>query len=255
MATSSVMTPAPDKGRAASWLADLEDAIEALTPVLATAMVLMAAAAFGLVYALLNPGTLRALLDSLAGTQPKVFWYLSRASAFVAFGLLWMSMVLGLAITNRLARLWPGGLTYTALHEHTSVLGLAFGVVHALFLLGDRYIGYTLPQLLLPFGNLDYRPAWVALGQAGLYLLIPVTLSFYLRRSLGPKMWRLVHAFSYAAFGLTLLHGLLAGTDSTAIGVLFFYWASFVSVAGLTAYRVLAGLAGQIDAARAEPAR
>lgn len=247
MTTLPTKPPAP---RPATLLDDTEDAVLTVAPTLLFGAVLAGAAALGLVYALLHPGTLRAMLDSLAGTQPKVYWYLSRASAFVGYALLWLSMVLGLAITNRLARLWPGGLTYTALHEHASLLGLAFGTLHALFLLGDRYIGYTLPQVLLPFGNLAYRPAWVALGQIAFYLLIPVTFSFYVRRSIGQKAWRLIHLVSYLTFGLTLLHGLLSGTDSTAAGVLFFYWGTFVSVAGLSAYRALTALARQVEPSR-----
>ena len=42
------------------------------------------------------------LLASFHGSAPKAYWYLSRASAFAAYGLLWSSMALGLAITNKL---------------------------------------------------------------------------------------------------------------------------------------------------------
>ena len=41
--------------------------------------------------------------DAPAGVEPKAYWYLSRSSAIVAYILLWISMVLGLAITNKLA--------------------------------------------------------------------------------------------------------------------------------------------------------
>lgn len=39
--------------------------------------------------------------ESLLGDKPKAYWYLSRASAFV---LLWMSMLSGVLISNKLAR-------------------------------------------------------------------------------------------------------------------------------------------------------
>jgi hypothetical protein len=45
---------------------------------------------------------------SLNGEAPKVFWYLARATAFASLSLLWVSMALGLSITNKMARLWPG---------------------------------------------------------------------------------------------------------------------------------------------------
>ena len=101
-------------------------------------------------------GGLAALSTALLGEHAA--WYLSRASAFVAYVLLWWSMVLGLSITNRLARLWPGGPAAADLHEHASLLGLAFGLLHALVLLGDAYIGYTLPQILIPFASVSYEP-------------------------------------------------------------------------------------------------
>ena len=40
-------------------------------------------------------------------------------------------MALGLGITNKMARLWPGAPAAFALHEYVSLLGLAFAVFHA----------------------------------------------------------------------------------------------------------------------------
>jgi hypothetical protein len=39
-------------------------------------------------------GWLTGMVSSLEGQQPTVFWLLSRASAVVAYGLLWLSMML-----------------------------------------------------------------------------------------------------------------------------------------------------------------
>jgi len=43
-------------------------------------------------------------------------------------------------------------LTFT-LHPYTSLLGLGFARADRLLLLGDRYIGYTRPQVLVPFAT------------------------------------------------------------------------------------------------------
>jgi predicted ferric reductase len=189
----------------------------------------------------LLPGWLPALNASIQSLDPKAYWYLSRAAGFGAFGLLWLSMVFGLLITNRMARLWPGGFTAFDLHQYTSLLGLALTAFHGLVLLGDRYINYNLPQLLIPFGSVNYRQAWVGLGQIGFYALVLTTLSFYARRSLGPRGWRIVHGVGYAGFIFALLHGLLSGTDSSAAPVLLFYWFTGVSTLALTIYRILVG--------------
>ena len=182
-------------------------------------------------------GGLAALTTALFGAHSA--WYLSRASAFVAYILLWWSMILGLSITNRLARLWPGGPTAADLHEHASLLGLGFGVLHALVLLGDAYSGYTLAQILVPFAS-SYRPAWVGIGQISLYLMALVTLSSYVRRWIGARAWRAIHFLSFALFVLALLHGVFSGTDSGLPWALWMYAGTGLSVVGMTIYRIVA---------------
>src|SRR5690349_11455487 len=63
---------------------------------------------------------------------PPDAWSITRASALVAYGLLWLSMLAGLSMTSRLSRLWPGGPTTFALHRFSSLLGLGFALLHAL---------------------------------------------------------------------------------------------------------------------------
>jgi predicted ferric reductase len=182
-------------------------------------------------------GGLAALGTALLGAQSA--WYLSRASAFVAYVLLWWSMVLGLSITNRLARVWPGGPAATDLHKHASLLGLGFGLLHALVLLADQYIGYTLPQILIPFASASYRPLWVGLGQIGLYLMALIMFSFYVRRWIGARAWRLIHYLSFAVFALALIHGLFSGTDGSTPWAIWMYVSTGVSVLAMTVYRIV----------------
>ena len=223
-------------------LAQIESAALAVAPFAVMVIGLIASVALAVAVLVLRPQTVQDLWASLAGDAPKVFWYLSRASSFVSFGLIALSMLLGLAITNKAARVWPGGPTFVALHEHTALTGLVFGVLHAAFLLGDRYIGYSFFQLLVPFASGDYRPFWVGLGQIALWTLAPVTLSYYVRRAIGQRAWRLIHYANFGIFGLILVHSLLSGTDSGLTVVRLAYWGAFVAVASLTLYRVLFAL-------------
>jgi predicted ferric reductase len=189
--------------------------------------------------AIVLPNWLPGLSQSLLGSEPKAYWYLSRASAMVAYGLLWLSMATGLIITNKLARLWPGGPIAFDLHQFTSLMGLAFALFHALILMGDKYINYDLAQVLVPFNSTGYKPVWVGWGQIGFYLLAIVGLSFYVRKRLGNRSWRLIHYFSFFMFALALLHGILAGTDSTAVAIQIFYWITGASLLFLLVYRIL----------------
>jgi predicted ferric reductase len=234
------ITPAPNPQGAPN---EVETILLTVAPfyMLVLTVILLGA---GLLLAMLFwPGWIASVGDSLAGVKPHAYWYLSRSSAMVSFVLLWCSMALGLAITNKMARAWPGGPTVAALHEYASLLGLAAGVFHALILLGDGYIGYTLNQILIPFAGDTYRPLWVGLGQVALYLSVLVTLSFYVRRWMGYRLWRLVHYLSFAVFLLALAHGLMSGTDSGTLLARDLYWVSAVSLAGLTCYRVMAARA------------
>lgn len=190
----------------------------------------------GLALLLARTGAAGTLAGVLLG--PHSAWYLTRASAFAAYLLLWWSMALGLAITNRLARAWPGGPSLGSLHEHASLLGLGFTALHALVLLRDQYIGYTLAEILIPFANTSYRPLWVSAGQVGFYLLALVVLSSYVRRWIGTRFWRLTHLLSFLAFVLALAHGVLSGSDTATGWAGAIYLASGLSLLVLTIYRV-----------------
>jgi predicted ferric reductase len=190
----------------------------------------------------LLPALLPGFLASIGGEAPKAFWYLSRSSAFVAYLLLWLSMVFGLVITNRMAKLWPGGPAAFELHQHVSLLAIAFALFHGLILMGDQFINVSFANVMLPFMMGSYRPIWVGLGQVGLYLSLLVTVTFYARKWLGGQRWRVIHLMSYLGFGLALTHGLLSGTDTLTIGALLMYAISGISVFFLTTYRILSGL-------------
>jgi predicted ferric reductase len=148
-------------------------------------------------------------------------------------------MVLGLLITNRTAKLWPGGPLAFDLHQYTSLLGLVFALFHGLILLGDRYIDYTLVQLLVLFASAGYKPLAVGIGQLAFWLLLLLALSFYIRQQIGRQVWRALHLSSFAVFLLALLHGITSGTDSGTAWAAALYWISGGSVLFLTVYRVL----------------
>jgi len=202
-------------------------------------LILVAAAGGALAAILVLPLWLPGLESSLMGSAPQVFWFLSRSSALVAYGLLWLSMCLGLMITNKMARLWPGGPLAFELHQHTSLLGVAFALFHGLILLGDRYLNPSLIQVVLPFGMVGYHPIWVGLGQVGFYFMAVVAFSFYVRKQITPRIWRSVHFLSFVSFAFALLHGITSGTDTSAIWVQGMYWGTGMIFLFLLIYRVL----------------
>ncbi len=201
---------------------------------------LLAAALAGAALAVVVlPPFVPALAQAASGESPKAYWFLARSSAFVAFVLLWLSTAAGLLMTGKLAQATLGQWLAFELHQFASLLGLAFALFHALILLGDRYINYSLAQLLLPFGSANYRPLEVGLGQLAFYMSAVIAFSFYVRRWIGTRLWRVLHFLSFAAFALALAHGIFSGTDTSAPWAQALYWAAGGSVLFLTIYRVL----------------
>jgi predicted ferric reductase len=203
-------------------------------------LVFLLAVFFGVIAAAyILPVWLPGFADSFSGPNPKAFWYLSRGSGFVSLGLLWISMMLGVGITNKLARIWPGIPSTAAIHEYTGLLGWFFAGFHALVLLGDRYSQYSLAQLLMPFGSVQYRPTWVGIGQLGLYVWFIIAVTFYVRRVIGKKTWRVVHYASFVCYLGVLVHGLMSGTDTARFWAQYFYWITAGSLLFLLVYRIL----------------
>ena len=148
-------------------------------------------------------------------------------------------MALGLGLSNKLARLWPGVPATFAIHEYVSLLGLAFALFHGLILLGDRYINFTVAQVFVPFATTDYRPTWVGIGQIGFYIWLIVALSFYVRSSIGQKTWRAIHYLSFVMYLMGLIHGLFSGTDTASNWAGWYYWTSGGSLLFLFVYRII----------------
>lgn len=166
---------------------------------------------------------------------------LARTGGFVAYSMLWLAMALGISITSKLARVWPGGPAAVDVHQYVSMLGIGFTLLHVLSLLGNAALGYTVAAALLPFSGSSYRPFWMGLlGKTGLYLMLIVGFSFYIRARLGHRLWRAIHGLSFVSFLLSLTHGLFAGTDTPSWWVRGFYIGSMVLLFALLAHRISA---------------
>jgi len=172
----------------------------------------------------------------LAG-QTSAYWYMARAGGIVAYLLMWLSTMWGLALSTRVIRNWVDAPLAYGLHEFLSILTILFALVHAVVLLGDSYVHFTIFHLAIPFIG-PYEPLWTGLGTIGLYLTMALAGSFYVRRHIGQNAWRALHYLTFVAYGLTLTHGLLAGTDSGLPIMKLMYLGTGFSVLFLTYYRL-----------------
>ena len=150
--------------------------------------------------------------------QDNAAWYLIRSTGITGYILLTVSVVWGLALSTRMAKDWSPGALSMLLHSTVSWLGLAFGMIHALLLMVDRYFTYRLSDILVPFTG-PYRPLAVGFGTLTLWLLLIITPSFALRKHLlSHRAWKRLHYLSYVAFLFVTIHGLMAGTDASHPG-------------------------------------
>jgi methionine sulfoxide reductase heme-binding subunit len=143
------------------------------------------------------------------------WWLASRASGLIALALITISVGLGLALSGRITKRPGLPRTLNAIHEQTAVTALVALVVHGLTLLGDPWLNPGVSGISVPF-TMAYRPLWTGLGIVGGYMAAILGLSFYVRRRIGPRLWRKAHRFMIVVYGLAVVHTIGAGTDASA---------------------------------------
>jgi predicted ferric reductase len=196
---------------------------------------------------------LRTLLSAMAASAPG-FWFVSRAAGVAGYVLLWASTAWGIMISSKAVKEHVSGAVAITLHNVTSWLALGLSAVHALSLLGDRIVPFSLTSILLPF-TADYQPVLTGLGTLSLYVGLLVMLSFYYSKRLGYRIWRTIHALSYLMFVAVTVHGALLGTDSSTLVMQLVYALAAGSVLFLTLFRVLDMAAGGTKPQRAHAGR
>ena len=146
------------------------------------------------------------------------FWLASRAAGITAYVLLSLSVTGGLLLALRRV---PPKLRRTVqkAHERIAVLALASIALHGLLLLGDATIRPALWQILVPFA-FPYQPLFVGLGVLAGYGAAALGLTFYARRRLGGRRWRMAHRFIPVFWGMAVVHVLGAGTDALSLWLL-----------------------------------
>jgi predicted ferric reductase len=208
-----------------------------LSPSTAYARWGLAAVAVGIVLGGTVPEAARLLVAALAAGSASVPWVTSRIVAFLAYFALTGSVVYGLFLSTKvLDAIAHRPITFT-LHQDLASFGLGLAAIHGVLLGLDRTVPSSLGQLLVPFAT-AYRPLWVGIGQISLYLMAAVVASFYVRRHIGQRAWRLLHYVTFLAFAGATAHGLLAGTDSGTWGRSIYLVATAI-VVFLLVYRIV----------------
>ena len=143
----------------------------------------------------------------------QVFWFASRALGIVATILLGVTVAVGLALSCRLVRRPGLQGRLRRFHEPAALTALGLVAAHGGLLLFDRYLHPGLTGVVVPFA-LRYRPAATGLGIVAGWLTAVFALSFYVRRWIGARRWRMIHRFTVVAYLLAVIHVFGSGTDA-----------------------------------------
>ena len=208
-----------------------------LSPITSYARWGLAAVAIGIVLGATGPQAVQLLSASVGTGSSSLPWVVSRLVSFLAYGALAGSVIYGLLLSTKLLdAIAHRPITFT-LHQDLASLGLGLAAIHGALLGLDTTVPTSLGQLLVPFAT-SYRPIWVGLGQLSLYLMAAVVGSFYVRKRIGQRAWRMLHYLTFLSFAGATTHGLLAGTDTAGWGR-WVYLAATVPVVFLFVYRIV----------------
>ena len=190
----------------------------------------------GLLY-VTAPSAVSTTLDWAANDQDSLAWYASRILGFLAYGALAVSVIYGLLLsTGILDAIAHRAVSFT-LHQDLSAIAIGLTALHGSLLALDTYVPQSVLELTVPFAG-PYRPLWVGFGQLALYLMLIVYISFYMRRRIGQRGWRLLHYTTFLAFVGATAHGLMSGTDTPADWAFWSYGTASALVGFLIAYRI-----------------
>ena len=176
----------------------------------------------------------------MSGPDPAnyVWWLAARASGIVALLLVTASVALGLTMASKLVRRRGIAPVLARVHEQTALAGLVAIAVHGATLLADPWLRPGISGVLVPF-TMAYRPLFTGLGIVAGYLAAVLGLSFYVRKRIGPKLWRKLHRATVLVWALGMVHTLGAGTDAGSPWLQGFMLASGVPILVLFGIRML----------------
>jgi predicted ferric reductase len=162
-------------------------------------------------------------------------WLAGRATGITAYLLLTGQVVFGLILSHPVNQsTWKLSKRLFQWHENLLVFVLAFLAAHIVSLILDPYAGVGLGGAFIP-GLSSYRTSPVALGTLGLYALLVTGLTARYTKLLPPGFWLKLHRFAIVALVLAWMHGMLAGSDATALQPMYVATGTLVLLA--TAYR------------------
>jgi DMSO/TMAO reductase YedYZ heme-binding membrane subunit len=180
-----------------------------------------------------------------------ITWIVLRAAGVGAYLMLFASVAWGLIATTSIVGRRLAKPSAVAIHQFIATVAVVLLGVHIAGLLVDRFMPFGILDVLIPMHG-AFKPVAVSFGIVAMYAALVVLVSSWLRKPLGTRWWRRLHLLAVPAFGLSMVHGAFAGTDT----VRPWMWWIYVASGGVILFLVLTrGLTAGLRAVRATHTR
>lgn len=174
----------------------------------------------GISTALLASGATHVIMQRVSSSWP---WYVIRGSGFTAAGLLILLMLSGIGQVTGILYRFVEPIKAWAVHKAMAIALLLAIAVHGSFLLLDKFLPFSLGQILIPLNStynnntmlwgLPLKALAVAFGIIAMYIIMIVVASSLGWIDTKTRRWRNLHYLNYVVILLVFLHALYAGSD------------------------------------------
>ena len=207
------------------------------------------AVAVGAVLGATGP-TAVARVREVAAIQPGLLaWYSVRALGFLAYLVVAASVLYGLLLSTKILDTIAHRPVSFALHKDLAIVGLILAALHGMLLIFDHSFNFTPRSILVPFAS-PYSPITVGIGQLTFYASAVVTASFYVRRHIGQRVWRVLHYVTFLAFIGATFHGIASGSDTGSGWAFWVYLVPTTASVFLLTYRIVVSVATRVGRSR-----
>jgi sulfoxide reductase heme-binding subunit YedZ len=161
-------------------------------------------------------------------------WQITRVAGLLAYYLLFVGVSLGILYgMPGIKAAWKKRLY--GWHAWTQGAGFIVVILHVIILAIDQFSPFTWGQLLVPFSYPVHRFAY-GFGSLAFYGLLLVMLTTDFRALISRRTWLILHMTAYPVFFLSLIHGLVGGTDTKNTPI---FWGYLFTGAALIAITLL----------------
>ena len=189
-------------------------------------------------------------IKEVAAIQPGLLaWYTVRAMGFLAYFVLAGSVLYGLLLSTKILDAIAHRPVSFALHKDLAIVALILASLHGGLLVFDQSFDFTPRSIIVPFAS-PYSPITVGIGQLTFYASFVVTASFYVRRHIGQRAWRILHYVTFLAFIGATFHGIASGSDSGSSWAFWVYLVPCTLSIFLLTYRIVISIAARAERSR-----